>query len=152
MSPRVITIPLSGGDRKHYAKQLRMAERAHESLVKRLAEAEIVATDYARMRDRLFCEEWSTRQFIGGDVEPSPTIAQAIGSDCVFLQVECGACTHSHSVNLEDVIWPRDKPIHTLGKALVCGSCGRKRSNLTGLIARDPDDSQPMRARKRRDV
>jgi hypothetical protein len=75
MSPRVIQLPLSGRDRRHYVVELRKAEDAHRSLVVRVDAA-------YRVAHRLACEEWNTRQFIGGDIEPSPSIADAPAKRC----------------------------------------------------------------------
>jgi hypothetical protein len=36
MSPRVIQLPLSGGDRKHYVRELREAELAHAAICERV--------------------------------------------------------------------------------------------------------------------
>ena len=153
MSPRVIQIPLSGGDRKHYARQLRQAEQAHASLVKRVVEAYRVADETRQMADRLACEEWTARMFIGGELDPSPTIDAALGCGCVFLRVECRACSHSDRVDLREVIWPRDKPVHTLEKVLRCQTCKangnpKRRPNLMGLDLAEPDPD-PRDLRKR---
>lgn len=154
MSPRIIQMPLSGGDRKYYARELKRAEREHESFVKRAAEAHVVADEYRRMAHRLDCQEWSVRQFIGGDVEPSPTIAAAIDAGYILLRVECRACGHGDRINLAEVIWPREKPVHTLTKALVCKRCQRegepkRRPNLMGL-ERLPEPDPPRHAMRRR--
>ena len=69
---------------------------------------------------RLFCEEWSARQFIGGDAAPSPTIANALHGGCVLMEVRCNKCGHSDHVDLTDEVWPRDKVVHTLERALGC--------------------------------
>lgn len=155
MSPRVIHIPLSGRDRRYYARELRKGEAERARLIQRLEEARIVAAEHQRMVHRLACQEWSVRQFIGGDVEPSPSIAAAIDADCIWLLVECSACGHGQRVDLTEVIWPRDKPIHTLGKVLMCARCQRdgrpkRRPNLTGLMAREPDGEPPTAAARRR--
>lgn len=39
MSPRIIQLPMSGRDRRHYVRELRLAEQAHASLPGRVAEA-----------------------------------------------------------------------------------------------------------------
>jgi hypothetical protein len=78
MSPRVIQLPLSGRDRRHYVAELRKAEDAyrHQSAA---AEAAHAAADRAlREAHRLDCAAWSSLQFIGGDASPSPLIADAI--------------------------------------------------------------------------
>ena len=69
---------MSGRDRRHYVTQLKAAETAHAALVKRVPEAQAVADKYQFAADRLACEEWSVRQFIGGDAEPSPSIETAV--------------------------------------------------------------------------
>lgn len=71
MSPRVIQLSMSGRDRQHYVAELRKAEDTHRSLVERTRAAYEEAYDLA-------CQEWNTRQFIGGDAAPSPTIEAAI--------------------------------------------------------------------------
>ncbi len=69
MSPRIVHL-LSGRDRRHYVRELRLAEQAHRELPARVEEA-------YRAAHRLACEEWSVRQFIGAPAEPSPRIADA---------------------------------------------------------------------------
>jgi len=39
MSPRIIHLPLSGRDRRHYVRELRLAEQAHRALPGRVEEA-----------------------------------------------------------------------------------------------------------------
>jgi hypothetical protein len=59
MSPRIIQIPLSGGDRKAQTKGIRHAHGLHETyfaesvLIRSAAEAKI------READRLECEAWN---------------------------------------------------------------------------------------------
>ncbi|WP_157043603.1 hypothetical protein [Nitrobacter hamburgensis] len=43
MSPCVIQMPLSGGDRKHYARELRRVESLHAGLVKGVEAAHLPA-------------------------------------------------------------------------------------------------------------
>ena len=67
MSPRIIHIPLSGGDRKAQAKGIRYANGIHESayresvLIRSAAEAKI------READRLECEAWKAIMSAGSD-------------------------------------------------------------------------------------
>jgi hypothetical protein len=137
MSPRVIQIPLSGRDRRHYVQQLKIAEREHASLAKRAPEAQLVADEYQRAADRLACEKWSARQFIGGDAEPSPSIEVAVRCGYVLLEIHCSNCMHAATINLSEVVWPKRKGVHTMSYALACKRCsshGRKsRPNLIGL-------------------
>lgn len=136
MSPRVIQMPMSGGDRKHYVRELKWAQAEHVRVLDRAMDAYVVA-------HRLACEEWTIRQFIGGPADPSPTIGMALDAGWTMLKVECRACGHSCGVNLRDVIWPRKNEIHTLTKALRCAGCGVKRPNLVGLY--DPTPEPPRR-------
>lgn len=153
MSPRVIQIPMSGRDRRHYVQQLKIAEREHASLARRVPEAQVVADEYQRAADRLLCEEWSVRQFIGGDLEPSPTLAVAVRCGYTQLEIHCANCTHAGTVDLSEVIWPNDKGVHTMRRALACKRCsdGRRkfRPNLIGLRMKEPDDSNTKRATRR---
>ena len=123
MSPRVIQIPMSGRDRRHYVTQLKVAEKAHASLAKRAREAQLVVDEYQRMADRLACQEWSVRQFIGGDVEPSPSIETAVNCGYKLLDIHCSHCTHAGTVDLSEVVWPMRKGVHTMRYALACKRC-----------------------------
>jgi hypothetical protein len=87
MSPRIIQLPLSGRDRRHYVRELRAAEQAHRDLPAKVEEA-------YRAAHALACHEWSVRQFIGGPAEPSPRIADAIAGGCELLEVRCRRCSH----------------------------------------------------------
>jgi hypothetical protein len=77
MSPRIIHIPLSGGDRKAQAKGIRYAHGIHESayresvLIRSAAEAKI------READRLECEAWNAIMWAGGPAMPPPGDPQA---------------------------------------------------------------------------
>src|SRR5258708_17820894 len=82
MSPRIIHLPLPGRDRRHYVRELRLAEQAHREVPGRVEEA-------YRAAHRLACHEWSVRQFIGGPAEPSPRIVDAIAGGCELLEVRC---------------------------------------------------------------
>jgi len=153
MSPRVIQIPLSGRDRRHYVQQLKLAEKAHASLVTRVPEAQAVADEYQRMADRLACQEWSVRQFIGGDVEPSPSIETAVSCGYKLLDIHCSHCTHAGTVDLSEVVWPKRKGVHTMRYALACKRCSshdrKSRPNLVGLRPDEPDDNNGKRAARR---
>jgi hypothetical protein len=75
--PRIIHIPLSGGDRKAQAKGIRYAHGIHESayresvLIRSAAEAKI------REAARLECEAWNAIMWAGGPAMPSPGDRQA---------------------------------------------------------------------------
>lgn len=147
MSPRIIHLPLSGGDRKHHARELRRAVAHHEGLVQRIAEAREATIQHRQMTRRLMCEEWSVRQFIGGPAEPSPTITAAIDAGCTALSSECRACARTNRFDLKEVIWPRNEPVHTLSKALACQFCDAGKLNLMEIY--DPSPKPPSRAQRR---
>jgi len=137
MSPRIIQMPISGRDRRAYARELKRVEEEHRRLVQSVPAA------YAHAH-RLACDEWNARQFLGGPAEPSPTLAESIAAGCVLLEVRCKACRHTDRVDLEEVIWPREKPVHTLARALECRECRKaghrkRRPDLIRLDTRPPD-------------
>lgn len=127
MSPRVIKLPLPGGDRRHFSRELQRVERLHADLVQRTADAFLVADAHLATAHWLSCEVWNARQFIGGDIVPSPTIADAIHGGCELLEVRCKKCRRGDSVDLTDVVWPRDNPVHMLDRALGCRQCKTER-------------------------
>lgn len=150
MSPRVIQLPLSGGDRKAYARQLRRVEYLHTELVKEIEAAHAAADSYRRLAFRKECEEWNARLFLGGDIDPSPRICDALTAHASLLEVKCGGCRQTRQINLQDVIWPRKNPVHTLRTKLFCEPCkattGRKvRPALIGLFDPNPQVEPPAR-------
>jgi hypothetical protein len=155
MSPRVIQLPVSGRDRRHYARELARVERMHENLVKEAAAAHDAAERALRQAHRLDCEVWNTRQFIGGPAEPSSSIAVAIHGGCELLEAQCKRCGHTELVDLVLVIWPREKPIHALERALNCQPCkargrSKQRPNLVALRAREETPSpEPARTARK---
>lgn len=143
MSPRIIQLPVSGRDRRFYLDQLKQAERAHTALVERTVAAFREAHDLA-------CQEWNTRQFIGGPAEPSPVIEACILAGRDLLEVRCKRCGHGSMVDLTEVIWPREKQVHTLTQALRCQRCKDERRkmqpDLVALHRREkPDPVAPAR-------
>lgn len=136
MSPRVIQLPLSGGDRKYYVRQLKAAQKEQPHLLVRAIEAYYVA-------HRLACQEWNTRQFIGGSVDPSPAIGAAVDGGYTMLKVECEVCGHSREVDLTEVVPKLAKRyVHTLANSLKCAECNAHRPNLVEL--RDPHPPKPI--------
>jgi hypothetical protein len=149
---RILHIPLSGRDRRHYAAELRKAETAYRNLL-RESEAAPAAADRALAEaHRLDCELWSTRLFLGGSDQPSPSIANALHGGYELLEVQCRYCNHAHTVDLALVIWPRERPVHTMRRALYCARCekghGKKRRpDLVGLrLRKEPDPTSPAAA------
>jgi hypothetical protein len=70
--------PMSGGDRKYYAREIHKAEITFANLVERAASAH-AAADAARANAyALDCAAWNTALFIGELDHASPTIKAAI--------------------------------------------------------------------------
>jgi hypothetical protein len=89
-------------------------------------------------------------------IKPSPRIADAIHGGCPMLEVQCRHCNHAQTVDLADVIWPRERPIHTIRRALYCAKCEKghgekRRPDLTALRVRPSDASPTPAIAKRRD-
>jgi hypothetical protein len=151
MSPRVIQLPMSGRDRRHYVRELARVEQLHAQLVRQVADAFAAADAQLRVAHFRCCEEWNARQFLGGPIEPSPTIADAIHGGVEMLEVRCRRCGHSDLVDLALLIWPRDNPIHTLERALGCRPCKatgqpKTRPELVALRTRHPIEPEPPAA------
>src|SRR5258707_8621312 len=52
-----------------------------------------------------------------------PRIADAIAGGCELLEVRCRRCSHESLIDLTEVVWPREKPVHTLANVLRCQAC-----------------------------
>jgi hypothetical protein len=122
MSPRIIHIPLSGGDRKAQAKGLRQAHGLHESyyresvLIRSAAEAKI------READKLECEAWNAIMWSGGPAMPSPgepqadpTIGKAVNGGYDLLEAQCHRCGRVSLVALRQPAETRRQCAHILG-------------------------------------
>lgn len=144
MSPRVIQLPMSGRDRRHYVRELKAAEQVY---VRQVAERDAAY----RIAHRLACEEWNTRQFIGAPAAPSPRIEDAIAGGCDHLEVRCKRCGHESLVDLRELVWPRENEVHTLERALRCRSCRdeRKRPRCDLVALRPKDGLDPEAPAKR---
>src|ERR1700761_8414898 len=120
---RIIYPPMSGRDRRHFSRELRKGEQEHVRLADAAGLAYEAADRALAKAHRMHCLAWSARLFIGGPDEPSPSIADALHGDVPLLEVQCRHCNHGEVVDLVLVIWPRDRPIHTLGPKLYCQKC-----------------------------
>ena len=76
MSPRIIHIPLSGGDRKAQAKGIGYAHGIHESAYRELVLIRSAAEAKIREADPLECEAWNAIMW-AGPAMPSPGDPQA---------------------------------------------------------------------------
>jgi hypothetical protein len=77
MSPRIIHIPLSGGDRKAQPKGMRYPHGIHNSYFKESVLTRSAAEAKIREADRLECEAWNAIMWAGGPAMPSPGEPQA---------------------------------------------------------------------------
>nr|WP_311538551.1 hypothetical protein [uncultured Bradyrhizobium sp.] len=149
---RILHPPLSGRDRRHFAREVHKAEQAYQVATREAAAAHEAADRALARAHRLDCEAWTALQFIGGPADPSPSIADALHGMCELLEVKCRHCNHNDLVDLALVIWPREKPIHTLRRALYCSRCSRvhgkkRRPDLIGLRTREtPGPAAPAAA------
>lgn len=137
-------MPLSGRDRRHFRRELDRARGVYESATKQAAEAREEAAAAMRRANRMECDAWNARIFLGGEEEPSPTIAEAINAGAELLEVKCPRCGHADRVDLTEVIWPREKPVSTLRQALACRPCREterrtSRPMLVALLGRPQD-------------
>jgi hypothetical protein len=157
MSPRIIHIPLSGGDRKAQAKGIRQAHGIHANdyrqsvLIRSAAEAKI------READRLECEAWNAIMWAGGPAMPSPgepqaepTIGKAINGGYDLLEAKCNRCDRVSLVPLRSLKHSPETPVWKLEAALYCEPCSegrhysrRQRAHILGLTYDRPDPEQP---------
>lgn len=153
---RIIHMPLSGGDRKYKARQIRLAHGAHADLTRRAAIVHAEADAKRREAFRLDCDAWNALMFVGGPSQPSPTIEVAIFAGYDKLEVRCNRCSRVDVVNLKDIRRPRTTQIHTLEDSLSCRPCtiaktwGRQRAHIVSLTCEMPPDPEAPRAAKRR--
>lgn len=154
MSPKVIHIPLSGGDRKHQAKQIRRAHGLYEHHAREAAAAREEAAAKLRIAHHHECMAWNALMFAGGPAQPSPTLRAAIDAGFWRLQVQCRHCHRDRYVDLRQVKRPPHTPVHVLEASLFCEPCSagqrwRRRAHLIGLVRDSPDEPSPPRASRR---
>jgi hypothetical protein len=169
MSPRIIRMPLSGGDRKAQARGLRQAHGLHDTLYRKSQERRAAAAEkrreaaaIVREADRLECEAWSALMWAGGPAMPSPgdaqanpTIAMALNSGFDLLEARCGRCQRTSLVPLRAIERRPDTEIWKLEPSLFCELCSggrgpkwRQRAHILGLVCPQPN-SGPGRQRRR---
>jgi len=147
--------PMSGGDRKHFAREIHKAEVTFAHLIEEAAMAH-AAADAARAKAyALDCTAWSTALFIGELDHRSPTIAAAIAGGFPLLEVRCEHCKHTEMIDLALVVQPRDRQVALMRNFLYCSPCQRKlgrkrRPDLIGLRPTpDPQPAAPGRRSKK---
>src|SRR5271170_2692633 len=81
MAPKDHHLPLSGGDRKAFAKELAKSRAMTTVFAERSAEKRREGEALIREADNLACQSWNEKMWSdGGPVDPSPTIYQAVNA------------------------------------------------------------------------
>jgi hypothetical protein len=146
--PRVIQIPLSGGDRKAQAKELRRARGLYDEYMKQAAQVRGEAHEKYRKADQLECNAWNAIMFCGGPAQPSPTIETALNAGYDQLEVRCNRCRRLSRADLKKVRRAGNTPLHQLEAALFCQDCSqskkwKQRAHIIGLACDTPPDAEP---------
>ncbi|GLH79739.1 hypothetical protein SSBR45G_46480 [Bradyrhizobium sp. SSBR45G] len=147
MAPKHHPTPLSGGDRKAFAKELGRARAMTTILAEQAAEARAQGEALIRKADRLLCESWNERMWAnGGPVDPSPAIDQAVNGGYPRLEIECSRCKARRDVDLAALRRPPTTFIHDLAGRLRCSRCAKanRRPQATLLqLAQRPRQAAP---------
>ncbi|MBR0995624.1 hypothetical protein JQ580_33460 [Bradyrhizobium japonicum] len=147
--------PMSGGDRKYYAREIHKAEVTFANLLQQAATAHAAADDARAKAYALDCAAWNAALFIGEFDHVSPTIAAAIKGGFALLEVRCEHCKHTEIIDLALVVQPRDRQVALMRSYLYYGSCQRalgkkRRPDLIGLRPiGDPQPTAPSRRTKK---
>jgi hypothetical protein len=146
--PRVIQMPLSGGDRKAQAKELRRARGLYDEYMKQSARVRAEAHAKYREADRLECNAWNAIMFCGGPADPSPTIGIALNAGYDFLEVRCNRCGRLSKADLKKARRSPDTPLHALEPKLFCEACSqsrkwKQRAHIVGLTCESLPPAEP---------
>ena len=146
--PRLIQMPLSGGDRKAQAKELRRARGLHDEYMRQAALVRAEARAKHRQADQLECNAWNAIMFCGGPAQPSPTIETALNAGYDLLDVKGNRCARLSRADLRKVRRSGDTPLHQLEAALFCQACSqskkwKQRAHIVGLARDTPPDAEP---------
>jgi hypothetical protein len=148
--PRVIQLPLSGGDRKAQAKELRRARGLYDEYMRQATVVRAEAREKDRKADRLECNAWNAIMFCGGPAQPSPNIETALNAGYDRLEVRCNRCGRLSRADLRRVRRSGDTPLHQLEAALFCQECSqskkwKQRAHIVGLACDTQPDAEPPR-------
>ena len=126
MAPKHHPTPLSGGDRKALAKELRKSRAMTTILASQASEARTQGEALIRMADKLLCESWNEKMWgDGGPIDPSPTLDQAINGGYSWLEIECSRCRTKRDVDLAALRHPPTTLVHDLASRLRCSKCAK---------------------------
>lgn len=136
MAPKHHPTPLSGGDRKALAKELRKSRAMTTILAERSAGRRAEGEALIREADSLACQSWNERMWSdGGPVDPSPTIEQAINGGFSWLEIACSRCKTKRDVDLASLRHVSTTRIHDLGSRLVCAKCRDAGKRPSGALS-----------------
>jgi hypothetical protein len=117
-------MPLSGGDRKAFAKELSKSRAMTRIFAERSAEKRREGDALIREADNLACQSWNERMWSdGGPAQPSPTVDQAINGSYGWLEIECSRCKAQRDVDLAALRHVGTTCVHDLAGRLVCQKC-----------------------------
>jgi len=117
-------MPLSGGDRKAFAKELSKSRAMTHIFAERSAEKRREGEALIREADNLACQGWNERMWSdGGPDMPSPLIDQAINGDYPWLEIACSRCRAKRDVDLAALPHVSTTCVHDLASRLVCQKC-----------------------------
>lgn len=126
MAPKHHPTPLSGGDRKAFAKELGKARAMTTILAAQAVEARAKGEALIKQADRLLCESFNERLWAqGGPIEPSPSVDQAINGGFPWLEIECSRCRTRRDVDLAALRHPPTTFVHDLASRLRCSKCAK---------------------------
>jgi hypothetical protein len=149
--PRIIHLPISGRDRRFAARELRDALAVYSRKMQEAEAARAAGERMQREADRLFCEAWHAAAFSGQSLQPSPTIAQALGCGFGTIDVRCSRCDHQSSVSIAALDRVPDTPLWTLEASFNCRRCRertgwRAQAYIVGLRPSESDQPDPSPA------
>jgi hypothetical protein len=79
---------------------------------------------FIRDADKMLCQSWNEKMWsVGGPIDPSPTIDQAINGGFVWLEVECSRCKTPKDVDLAALPHAPTTQVHDLAGRLRCRKC-----------------------------
>src|ERR1700744_662105 len=124
MAPKDHEMPLSGGDRKAFAKEIAKSRAMAHIFAERSAEKRREGEALIRKADNLLCQSWNEKCWSdGGPIDPSPTVDQAINGGYPWLEIACSRCKAKRDVDLAALRHVMTTRVHDLATRLVCQKC-----------------------------
>jgi hypothetical protein len=128
-------LPLSGGDRKAYQKEVKRSQAMTHIFAERAAELRAQGEALIREADSLSCQSWNERTWSDdGPIDPSPTIDQAINGGLPWLEIECSRCKAKRDVDLAALRYLATTCVHDFARRLVCANCKASGKRLAASL------------------